>query len=231
MATPIPKAETFLSRHWNQIARLAARGDMDEALPAIVRLPDRLADHGQAPDVDYRLLAVYFSGLSAVDPVERTVAGLLEAHCLYRAGDTLPAQQRFAEAVRESGAIDDPERASCLGAMAACGEALARMRGGDRQAAVRLGRAAVRKSQGLNCDWLCAYAQHSLGRILAVEPRHRARARAILQQAADAYRSPTVKDLRGEAYVLHIKAGNRKPGTTEPTTLGDEQGELVVHNL
>jgi len=31
--------------------------------------------------------------------------------------------------------------------------------------------------------------------------------------------------------VLHIKAGNRKPGTTTPTTLGDEQGELLVHNL
>ncbi len=31
--------------------------------------------------------------------------------------------------------------------------------------------------------------------------------------------------------VFHIKAGNRKPGTTEPTTLGDQQGELVVYNL
>jgi hypothetical protein len=31
--------------------------------------------------------------------------------------------------------------------------------------------------------------------------------------------------------VLHIKAGNRRPGTTEPTTLGAEQGELVAHNL
>ncbi len=31
--------------------------------------------------------------------------------------------------------------------------------------------------------------------------------------------------------VLHIKAGNRRPGTNEPTSLGDEQGELVVHNL
>lgn len=31
--------------------------------------------------------------------------------------------------------------------------------------------------------------------------------------------------------VLHIKAGNRKPGTTEPTSLGREQGELVAHNL
>lgn len=31
--------------------------------------------------------------------------------------------------------------------------------------------------------------------------------------------------------VLHIKAGNRKPGTNEPTTLGEEQGELIVHDL
>jgi hypothetical protein len=31
--------------------------------------------------------------------------------------------------------------------------------------------------------------------------------------------------------VIHIKAGNRKPGTTEPTSLGPEQGLLVVHNL
>jgi len=31
--------------------------------------------------------------------------------------------------------------------------------------------------------------------------------------------------------VVHIKAGNRKPGTTEPTTLGAEQGHLVFHNL
>ena len=31
--------------------------------------------------------------------------------------------------------------------------------------------------------------------------------------------------------VFHIKAGNRKPGTNEPTTLGEEQGELEVYNL
>jgi len=31
--------------------------------------------------------------------------------------------------------------------------------------------------------------------------------------------------------VLHIKAGNRRPGTTEPTTLGEEQGKVVAHNL
>ena len=31
--------------------------------------------------------------------------------------------------------------------------------------------------------------------------------------------------------VLHVKAGNRTPGTNEPTSLGEEQGELVIHNL
>jgi hypothetical protein len=31
--------------------------------------------------------------------------------------------------------------------------------------------------------------------------------------------------------VVHIRAGNRKPGTDEPTTLGDRQGEIVTHNL
>ncbi len=31
--------------------------------------------------------------------------------------------------------------------------------------------------------------------------------------------------------VLHIKAGNRRPGTTIPTSRGPEQGELVAHNL
>lgn len=31
--------------------------------------------------------------------------------------------------------------------------------------------------------------------------------------------------------VFHIKAGNRIPGTTIPTSLGPEQGELVIHNL
>lgn len=31
--------------------------------------------------------------------------------------------------------------------------------------------------------------------------------------------------------VLHVKAGNRRPGTNEPTSLGEEQGELVIHNL
>jgi hypothetical protein len=31
--------------------------------------------------------------------------------------------------------------------------------------------------------------------------------------------------------VLHILTGNRKPGTQEPTTLGEKQGRLVVHNL
>jgi hypothetical protein len=30
--------------------------------------------------------------------------------------------------------------------------------------------------------------------------------------------------------VFHIKAGNRKPGTNEPTSLGREQGELMVYN-
>ncbi len=31
--------------------------------------------------------------------------------------------------------------------------------------------------------------------------------------------------------VLHVKAGNRRPGTREPTSLGEEQGDLTVHNL
>ena len=31
--------------------------------------------------------------------------------------------------------------------------------------------------------------------------------------------------------VLHVKAGNRKPGTNEPTTLGEQQGKLEMHNL
>lgn len=31
--------------------------------------------------------------------------------------------------------------------------------------------------------------------------------------------------------VCHIKAGNRKPGTNEPTTLGPEQGERVTYNF
>ncbi len=31
--------------------------------------------------------------------------------------------------------------------------------------------------------------------------------------------------------VLHVKAGNRRPGTDEPTSLGEEQGKLVIHNL
>jgi len=31
--------------------------------------------------------------------------------------------------------------------------------------------------------------------------------------------------------VIHILCGNRKPGTSEPTSLGEQQGELVVHNL
>ena len=31
--------------------------------------------------------------------------------------------------------------------------------------------------------------------------------------------------------VCHIKAGNRKPGTNQPTTLGPEQGERVTYNF
>ena len=31
--------------------------------------------------------------------------------------------------------------------------------------------------------------------------------------------------------LLHVKAGNRRPGTSEPTSLGEEQGELAVHNM
>lgn len=39
------------------------------------------------------------------------------------------------------------------------------------------------------------------------------------------------KALRRGMPVLHIKAGNRLPGTTTPTTLGPDQGALIVHNL
>ncbi len=37
--------------------------------------------------------------------------------------------------------------------------------------------------------------------------------------------------LQRNSPVLHVKAGNRRPGTTIPTSLGAEQGELVAHNL
>ena len=201
---PTPGAETILARYWRQIARLAARGDMTDLLPAILRLPDKLSGHKDAREVDYRLAGRYLRGLEPDEPIQRTVAALLEAHCLYRAGDTIPAQERFAEAVEESHAADDAQIALCLGAMGACGEALARMRGGDLSVAMELARGAVRKLRNADCDWLRAYAQHTLGRVLAVEPGGRKRARTLLQQAASAYRSPSVKDLRGEAYALHI---------------------------
>jgi len=31
--------------------------------------------------------------------------------------------------------------------------------------------------------------------------------------------------------VVIVRAGNRKPGTLEPTTLGDEQGRVIVEGL
>jgi hypothetical protein len=37
--------------------------------------------------------------------------------------------------------------------------------------------------------------------------------------------------LEREMPVLHIKAGNRKPGTNEPTSLGEEQGRLISYGL
>ena len=37
--------------------------------------------------------------------------------------------------------------------------------------------------------------------------------------------------LKRQMPVIHIKAGNREPGTHVPTSLGPEQGEIVVHNL
>jgi hypothetical protein len=37
--------------------------------------------------------------------------------------------------------------------------------------------------------------------------------------------------LRRGIPVFHIKAGNRKPGTTQPVSLGDEQGRLVIRNV
>jgi hypothetical protein len=36
--------------------------------------------------------------------------------------------------------------------------------------------------------------------------------------------------LRRGIVVFHVLAGNRKPGTNEPTTLGEKQGRLIVHN-
>ena len=37
--------------------------------------------------------------------------------------------------------------------------------------------------------------------------------------------------LRRRIPVFHVLTGNRIPGTTQPTSLGEKQGELVVHNL
>jgi hypothetical protein len=31
--------------------------------------------------------------------------------------------------------------------------------------------------------------------------------------------------------IAWVKAGNRRPATSEPTTLGPEQGELILENL
>jgi hypothetical protein len=31
--------------------------------------------------------------------------------------------------------------------------------------------------------------------------------------------------------VVIVRAGNRKPGTSEPTTLGDEQGRVILEGL
>ena len=39
------------------------------------------------------------------------------------------------------------------------------------------------------------------------------------------------KALAAGKAVLHIKAGNRIPGTSAPTSLGPEQGALLIHNL
>jgi len=39
------------------------------------------------------------------------------------------------------------------------------------------------------------------------------------------------KALEAGKPVLHIKAGNRIPGTSTPTSLGSEQGKLLVYNL
>ena len=224
MPTPAVKPEPTLSRHWRETVRLAERGDIEEAMLAILRLPDKLAGHKQAPEIDYRLLADYVEGLAPEEPLERTVAGLVDANCLYRVGDTLPAQERFAVVRSDAGRIKDETRGSCLVALAACGEAQAAMRAGNRKAAARRARAAVETAEDVGADWLRAFAQHTLGRILSIEPTQRSRAQTLLEEARDAYRSPTIKDLRGEAYVLHILGRLRADD-------GDTEGALdMLHH-
>ncbi len=204
------RTEPILRRYWNQLERLAQQGAIDELPSALLRLPDKLSGHKDAPEVDYRLVAGYVRGLELSDSLQATVAGLLEAHCLYRAGDTVPARERFAQARADAAALGAASAAEggqivvCLEAMACCGEALARMRAGELREAARLAREAVRVARGADSAWLKAYARHTLGRVLGARPEERKRARALLEQAANAYRSQGAKDLRGEAYVLHI---------------------------
>jgi len=196
--------ESILRRNWLRIQRLAERADVEGALLAILRLPDRLVAHKQATEIDYRLLDDYLSTVRPDGPTGATVARLVQGHCLYRAGDTEGALDRFRRARRDTEHIEEGHRRACLSVVATCGEVGALMRTRDRRAGIEMAREAIADARACEAPWLVAYAQHSLGRLLSIDPDDRKRAYALLESARSGYRAAGVKDVRGEAYVLRM---------------------------
>lgn len=198
------RQETVVNRQWASILRLADTGDIEKAVSAILRLPDKLTGREEAVEIDYPYLASYLAGLEASTPLARTVGQLAAGLCLYRAGDVAGSREHFRQAAGDAGGIPDERRARFLQVASQCGEAWALMRSRELAEAARRARSAVARAEPTGSTWLMAHARHALGRVLAADPAQRDRALGLLNEAKSGYVAPDVNDLRGAGYCLQI---------------------------
>ena len=221
-----PQEESIVRRNWTDILKLATSGDMATAVPAMLRLPDKLAGSKDAAELDYRYLGRYLSGLDASTPLARAVGHLLAGLCLYRAGDVAGSLEHFRQAAVEAADIADRPRAIFLKVAIACGEAWALMRSAQFALAVRRARTAVAWAEETDSTWLAAHARHALGRVLAADPKQRPRALALLDEARSGYLAPGVDDLRGAGHCLQITGRLRAARRAAPpvSVTNREQG-------
>ncbi|MBP8951710.1 MAG: HAMP domain-containing histidine kinase [Armatimonadetes bacterium] len=196
--------ETRVNQQCVSVVKLAETGDMEPAMQAILRLPDKLASLKDAAEIDYRYLGEFIAGLDAPTPVASTVFQLLAGLCLYRAGDVAGSLGHFQQAQREARHVEDEHRRAFLKVAGACGESWALMRNKESPAAVRRARAAVAVAETAASTWLMAHARHALGRVFATDPQQRHRTLGLLNEARSEYLAPDVDDLRGAAYCLQV---------------------------
>jgi hypothetical protein len=155
--------ETILRRQWTQTLKQVTSGDIEQAAIAILRLPDKLAGHRDAAEIDYRYLADYLASVDSPTPLARTLKHLLAGLCLYRAGDVEGSLTGFQQARRDASRITDERRAGFLTVPIACGEAWSLMRSAKGAQGARRARAAVALADEIGSPWLTAHARHALG--------------------------------------------------------------------